>query len=399
MKIPMNDDGNKIKILNILTTVEDGGLEMLIYKIYRGLNKEDYDFHICIMTKVIHKSFIYKDFEGLNVKIYNLDFINKNVGLAGLLKNINQIFRLLKLIKLNRFDIVHSHDFFPAFYSRIAVILARLSFSKYPSKVYSTYHNIYYWLKKPHRIINKILSSVTDKIVCVSESAMLDSVEKEKIRIKKFKVIYNGLDPDEFYKDVALGIEYRKKYGYSDNDIIVGNVGVLSVRKGQIYLLKAFNEIYRDIDNLKLVIVGSKRSHELYIYNELTDFIKNNNLKDYVNLVEPIKNVNGIYNMLDIKVMCSITEGFGLSAFEFMLTEKKCIFSDIDVFRELTMNGKFGPLFPNKDYIKLAEILKKEINQYKKNDPALKVYRDFVAKSYNLNDMVVKYDELYRSNS
>jgi len=271
----------------------------------------------------------------------------------------------------------------------------RIMFSDYPHKVFVTYHNIYYWLKKPHRLINKLLSYLTNRIICVSESAKIDSLKTEKITENKFKVIYNGLDPTEFYKDNNLRIVTRKEYGYSENDFIIGNVGVLSVRKGQIYLLKAFNEVKDKYPDLKLLITGRIRTHEIDVYNEILFFIKNNYLEDRVKIVEPIKKVNKIYNIIDLFVMCSITEGFGLSAFEHMLTEKRCLFSDIQVFKELTKDGQFGNLFENQNYLSLADKITEEIESYEKNNIDFPKYRTFVVENYNLNKMVKEYEEIY----
>ena len=385
----------KIKILNVVTIVDDGGLEMLIYKIYKGLNKDLFSLDLCILTKIDKESFILSDFRKLGCHIINLDLKNKNIGISGLLKNIVELIKLSILIRKNKYEVVHSHDFFPAFFTRISIILNKLTFSRYPKKIFVTYHNIYYWLKKPHRIMNRFLSVFTDKIICVSDSARIDSFKTEKILENKYKVIYNGLDPNEFFKDENANKLCRKEYGFSEKDFIIGNVGVLSVRKGQIYLLKAFNELQTRYPNLKLLITGSVRPHELDIYDELISFIKENKLEDKVNIVEPIKDVNKIYNMIDLFVMCSITEGFGLSAFEYMLTEKRCIFSDITVFKELIRNGEYGGLFENKNYVSLSSKLQEELEQYEINKQSFERYRKFVIDNYSLNQMVSEYCKLY----
>lgn len=388
---------DKIRILNVVTVVEDGGLEMLIYKIYKGLNKDLFQVDLCILTRNNKESFILTDFINLGCKIYTLDFKNKDVGITDTLNNLYQIIKLSSLIRKQKYSVVHSHDFFPAFCTRLSIILNKLILSKYPGKVFVTYHNIYYWLKKPHRIINKVLSYITDRIVCVSDSARIDSLKTERITENKYKVIYNGLDPEEFFKDDNLNVICRKEYGYAENDFIIGNVGVLSVRKGQIYLLKAFNQIKSKYPNIKLLITGSVRPHELDIYNEILLYIKENKLEDRVKIVEPIKEVNRIYNIIDLFVMCSITEGFGLSAFEYMLTEKRCIFSDITVFKELIKDGLYGALFENKNYLSLSEKLQEEIKMNEINKGDFKKYRNFVIENYNLGNMVLDYEQLYIS--
>ena len=145
----------KIKILNIVTNVEDGGLEMLVYRIYKGLDKNKYDLNLCSLIPS-PETFIMKDFRNVCSNIYNLKLINKNLKYSDYLRNFIEILKIAKIIRKNKIDIVHSHDFFPAFNTRIAVIICKLTFSKYPKKVFSTYHNLYFWLKPVHRFINKL---------------------------------------------------------------------------------------------------------------------------------------------------------------------------------------------------------------------------------------------------
>lgn len=385
----------KIKILNIVTMVGDGGLEMLICKIYKGLDQEKYEKHLCILTTNAKHSFIYDEFENSGTIIHQLSFNNEKITFKTFIINIKQLFLLYRHIKNIEYNIVHTHDFFPAFIGRFAVILNKLTLSRYPNKVYTTYHNIYYWLKKSHRVINKYLSKYTDKIICVSKSVMIDSLEKEKITNDKYKVIYNGLDPNEFFYDESLRNKFRINYGYNKSDLVIGSVGVISVRKGHKYLLKAFNELVTNYSDIKLCIVGSTRAHEINIHEELINFIKVNGLKDKIKIIEPIENVNGIYNMIDIMVMPSITEGFGLSAFEYMLTDRKCIFSDIPVFMELTHNGKFGDHFVNGNWISLKNILEKNIIKYNSIKLKNNYYRNFVKQNYNIHDMIKEYINLY----
>jgi len=379
--------------------VGDGGLEMLICKIYKGLDQEIYEKHLCILTPDEKHGFIYNEFKNSGTTIHQFCFNNEKLTFKIFINNIKQLFLLFRHIKNSKYNIVHTHDFFPAFIGRLAVILIKITLSKYPKRVYTTYHNIYYWLRKPHRVINKYLSIYTDKIICVSKSAMIDSLEKEKITKDKYKVIYNGLDPKEFFYDETIRNKFRAYYGYKKSDLVIGSVGVISVRKGHIYLLKAFNELVENNPDIKLCIVGSTRAHELNIYEEIISFCRDKGLKDRIKIIEPIENVNGIYNMIDIMVMPSITEGFGLAAFEYMLTDRKCIFSDIPVFIELTQDGKYGDHFINRNWISLKNILENNIINFTSNKLNNGYYRNFVKRNYNIHKMIKEYTNLYNFSS
>lgn len=387
---------NKIRVLNVLTCIGDGGLEMLVYRIYMGLDKDKYELNICNLVKS-KENFLVKDFKNICNNLTSLNFHNKNIKISGYLNNIVQFLKLFKLIRSGKYDIIHSHDFFAAFITRLAVILCKITFSLKPKKVFITYHNIYYWLKPIHHIANRILSYFTTSIICVTKSVKEYGIEKDKIKEKKFIVICNGVNSKVFFPDISIRESQRAKIGYTDNDIVICNVGVYSVRKGQIYLLKAFNALTKKYKNIKLALVGSIREHEMDIYKEMVSYIKENKLEDFVKFVGTTKEVNRIYNMIDVFVMCSIVEGFGLAAYEAMLAEKICIFSDIPPFLELIRDKENGFIFENKNSESLEEVLDYVLFNLSNLKEMEKKSRKFVEENLSENNMIAIYDKIYCS--
>ncbi len=384
----------KKTILNVLTTIEDGGLEMLVYRIYRGLDPSKYNLKLVSLTK-LNGNFLENDFRKLGTEIIEFDFRNKGKGPGDLIHNVYQYFEFVKFLVRTDFDVIHSHDFFPALVTRTGLMLSLKKFGRKTLKVYSTYHNIYYWLKPIHHKINKFLSRITDRIVCVSGSVKKDSVEKEKIAEEKYKVIYNGIEETEFYHDGDLRKNARMKLGFADGDFIIGNVAVLSERKGQLTLLEAFNKISGKHPAAKLLLLGGVRSHEEDYRDLLKKYISDNSMEERVVFKEPVRNVNEVYNALDLFVMPSVTEGFGLSAFEAMLTEKICLFSDIAPFLELVDDRKNGFIFRVSDPDSLAELLDYVLSDYQNLKSMEKVSREHVIERYSLKNMVREYDKLY----
>ena len=198
------------RIINILTSIEDGGLEMLVYRIYRGLDRNKFNLNICSLLP-LSDSFIVKDFRTICDEIVSFKFINKNLKFRDIFINLSEFIKLVRFIYRGKFDVIHSHDFFPALITRTACFAVMiLKFGK-KFKIYSTYHNIYYWLTKKEHIINYLLSKITDKIICVSKTVKDYAMEKEKIHEKKLRVITNAIDSNEFYRDNSLREKIRKE--------------------------------------------------------------------------------------------------------------------------------------------------------------------------------------------
>lgn len=389
----------KIKILNVLTIIEDGGMETLVSRIYNGLNKYDeYEFYLCSLRK-IENNYLTDFFNSVCLKIFSLDLSNKNLGFRDYLNLFIKSFYLAKWIKRNKVDIVHSHDFFSAFITRISVLISKYFLFYKPKKNFITLHNTLNWLTKTHNIINKILSFNTDKIICVSSSVYEFSKQTDKISDKKYIVIYNGIDTNVFKYYLNQFRNIRQELGFNDEHKLIGNVSTFSIRKGHIYLLEAFNKLIKEFPNLRLVLVGSIRDHETHIYNNLISYINDNNLGNYVVILDTRNDIYKIYNILDYYVMPSIVEGFGLALAEAMSSELICIGSDIPAFNEIITNNENGFLFKSKDTGSLTQVLYKVLTDNTIDFSKIKYNaRRTILEKFSLEKMITNYHEIYKLN-
>lgn len=388
----------KIQILHVITNISDGGLEKIVYFIASQVRNEKIVHNVAVLTK--HENgFLFSKFQELGIKIVSLNLENKKGLISSIFINIKETLKLAFLIRKLRISIVHTHDFFPAFVSRIAVLISWLALFYKPEKVIVTLHNIFFWLKPVHHKVNKILSSFTTKIICVSNSVCEYSKIHDKIKNEKYEIIYNGVVVEDYTPNQNERDRYICELGYNKDNFLIGNVGVLSVRKGQKYLLKAFKKINEIYPGSRLLIFGSERQHELEIRNELYEIIKNNKLEDTVRIYSPREDLNTIYNLFDLFVMPSISEGMSLSAMEALLMERMCLFSDIKPFEEMVEHGEKQNafLFKSEDENDLFEKMNYIIKNYDKLSNIKVNARKQALKKYNVRDMAKNYENLYLS--
>ena len=263
--------------------------------------------------------------------------------------------------------------------------------------IYITLHIVFFWLNKFHHIINRALGIVTTKVVCLSNAILQYSIKTDRLPIEKYQIIYTGIDTSKFIENAKERDRFVTEFGFRNDDIIIGNIGVLSIRKGQIYLLQAINTLKYKFPNLKVLIFGSEREHELEIKRELLKFIADNDLSNTVKIIQPREDINLIYNVFDIFVMPSITEGLSACAIEALFMKRICLFSDIEPFKELVTDNHNGFLFKNKDVKDLTNKLNHiltNINQWEiiKNNAGKSVDERFDVKT-----MVESYEKLYLS--
>lgn len=119
----------------------------------------------------------------------------------------------------------------------------------------------------------------------------------------------------------------RKSFVPNDQKLIgdkkklrIGVVGGSFLRKGIIYLLRALNSIKED--NIQLLIRAPQKN--ILSHEESLNLCKNLDVK----FVPYLQNLNDFYKSIDLFILPSIDEGFGMVVFEALMNEVAVIASD-----------------------------------------------------------------------
>ncbi|RPI73800.1 MAG: glycosyltransferase family 1 protein [Ignavibacteriales bacterium] len=193
---------------------------------------------------------------------------------------------------------------------------------------------------------------LTDSIIANSEATKKTMLKNAPwINQNKINVIYNGINVNEF--DIKVTYDLRKKVGIPESVPLIGFAGRLSVQKGIKYLLEAFLLIRNSI-NGHLLISGTGE-----LENEIKDFIFKNKLQGFVHLLGFRDDINNVMKTIDLLVLPSLWEGFGIVLIEAMASGKPCITTRISSMPEIVVDNISGIIVPPEDSFLLSEACKK----------------------------------------
>ena len=133
--------------------------------------------------------------------------------------------------------------------------------------------------------------------------------------------------------------------------MVLGNTSGFTRIKGQEYLLKAVNKIFKKTGNVFLLLVGGKGQRE-----PVSDLLEPQ-FRNRLILPGYRTDIPLLLSIMDIFAFPSTTEGCSLSLIEAMLMTKPILVSDIPSFREVITDGINGIFFKNKDPEDLADRL------------------------------------------
>lgn len=250
-------------------------------------------------------------------------------------KDIIALWKIYNYISSNHIDIVIAHQpkarLLGMIASKLTGVKHRVIFS----------HGIFYetmtGLKR--RIFmqfEKMVSSMATKVVCVSHfvkaKRLEDGIDKPYKQVILGRGSCNGIDtikkfnPDLIEKDVVNS--YKAFYGIKRNDFVMGFCGRLVKDKGIIELVEAFKslkELYPE-KQIKLFIIGQNESRDSIPKETLTFLTQS---KDVVFTGQiSFSEIQKYYLLMDVLVLPTHREGFGMVAIEASAMEIPVIVSD-----------------------------------------------------------------------
>lgn len=130
-------------------------------------------------------------------------------------------------------------------------------------------------------------------------------------------VIHNAVDLDRFHPDAAARSEMRRVLDLRQDQSVVGIVGQLTPRKGQLDLIRAFRQVVREIPGAVLLIVGEALFNRDEDYEQqLRDAVNESGLIDDVRFLGARDDIPKLLQALDVLVVNSHQEPFALTVLE-----------------------------------------------------------------------------------
>lgn len=359
----------KIKVLYIITSLGLGGAEKLLLHYLRNLDKDKYSLYVCCFRE--KPDDLIPEMSEF-AEIINLKIKNKFNPIV--------IISIIKLVQKIKPDIIHTHLFQPRVYTTIAQI-----FSKRPVLI-TQKHSIVNPRKHHLFILFEMLSiRLNDKVIAISESVKKSLKKYEFIPENKILVLPNCIDYKKFHNISEREIIQNKK------EIVIGIVGRLEIEKGIKYLLLAMKIILTKFPNARLEIIGDGSQSK-----ELKELSKKLGISNSVIFFGKFTDVIPFYNKMDVFVLPSILEGFGIVLLEAMAAGVPVIATHVDGIKEVVIDGECGILVPPKNPEAIASSFTRLIE-----NPQLtkKIIEEGFkrAKLFDVQEHVMKLDSLYNN--
>lgn len=307
--------GEKIKVLQVVSALNAGGVESLLYSYYTNFDKDKIQFDFVIFGESVGT--FGKKFQKLGSKIYKVPYM-KDKGLLYLLV------KLFKVIYKNRdYDVIHVHRNLKSgiilFFAFILGIKVRIVHSHNYSPNESMLDKLKKWL-----LSIPISLFGTNKFACGRDASRWLYGNRAYEHGETY-VMNNAINLEKYNYDEKKRIKMRESLGVNDK-FVIGHIGRFSYQKNQLFLIEIFHEIYKNKPNACLFLIGNAEDEQ--IYSSIVEKIYKYNLQDAVKLFGAREDIPELMQAIDIFVFPSNYEGLPVVGIETQAAGLMTISSD-----------------------------------------------------------------------
>jgi glycosyltransferase involved in cell wall biosynthesis len=336
-----------LKVLHVSTV--DLGISFLLPQL-RALQRDGFEVHAACADGPLVPSF-----EREGVKVHRVTVTRDLTPLA----DLKLLWRLFKLMRRERYTVVHAHT--PKM-ELVGQAAARLAGA--PVVLYTNHGLIFLGrTRRLERLMFKTAARVaglfSDKVISQSAEDCSTVVREKIYRRGKVAFLGNGIDITRLRAERFTPEQVRAKrreLGIPEGDKVVGMVGRYVWEKGYREFFEAARLILKEDERVSFVTVGVPLESE----RDPVDFsvLRELGVEDKFFVLKSRSDMPELYSLMDVVALPSYREGFPRSLMEAASMSKPVVASDVSGCRQAVVEGESGFLVPVKDSAALASKIK-----------------------------------------
>ncbi len=304
------------KIFHLITDLDTGGAEMMLYKLLVGMNRQRFSHVVVSLTDA---GVLSQRIEDLGVPVHALNMHRGRLNLAGL-------WRLLQLLRCERPDVLQTWLYHANLLGLIAGELMRVPAIAWNIRCSNMDMRYYSSLSALIVRILAWVSSLPDVVLINSETGRKFH-ESLHYRPHRWQVIPNGFDVSLFRPDPAARFYCQRLFGLPRNPLLIGMIARYDPMKDHHTFLQAASYLLKDRSDLHFVLVGRNVTES---NSDLIRIIRDLAISDHVHLLGERSDVPKIMPALDIMALTSaFGEGFPNVIGEAMASGVPCVVTDV----------------------------------------------------------------------
>lgn len=358
------------RVLCIVSSLDTGGAETFMMKIFRSLPK-NYKLDFIVSTS---SGYYEEEVKELGGKIFRIPLRTEHP-----FKTFKEIKRV---VKNNNYEIVLKLCDTPI--GIFDILASKMGGAK---KICVRSCNASSSESKLKHIFFKILRPVFNKLIDVKIAPSILAAEytfgKKIVEKDEVYFLHNAVDLDVYYYSEEGRKKVREEFSIDSEQLVIGHIGRFNNQKNHSFLLDVFKEINKCNPSSLLILVGNGENKQ-----QIVSKIKKLGLDDSVMLTGIRSDVTDLLSAMDVFVFPSFYEGMPNTIIEAQATGLPCVLSD-SITKEAKITNLLHYLSLNKTSKEWCEIALNSKVEMRKQP------RDnFISNRYDMESIVKEFIEI-----
>jgi glycosyltransferase involved in cell wall biosynthesis len=288
------------------------------------------------------------------------------------LSDLLSLWRICRCLRRTRPDIVHGHTPKGGLLAMLAAWICGV-----PVRIYHMHGLPVMTARGYKRVLlrwsEKVSCRLATQVFCVSRSLGEVAAAEGLCSPRKIKVLLHGsvggLDAEQIFNPAChpdARRRLRTQYGIPADALVAGFVGRIVRDKGLIELTEAWKELRTEFPNLHLLLVGPFEPQDP-VPAEVEAILRNDPRIHLAGEIRDVREIPGVYPAMDLFVLPTYREGFGMVLLEAMGLGLPTVATRIPGCVDAVRDGETGLLVPARDAGALAVAVRLYLN-----DPELR---------------------------
>ncbi len=242
---------------------------------------------------------------------------------------------LMRIIRRERVDVVHTNLYAGETWGRLAAILTR-------TPIVTHKRGMPFKSRKPvHVLADWLLNLMSSRIIVVNHTIRRELQRLQRLPDEKFTVIFPGIQRDKWKRATHAEVaQLRESLGLSAKQVVM-SVGRLRALKGQQYLLRAAPAILRERPDTRILLVGHGSQEA-----DLSALAQELGVEEQVLFLGGRTDIRELLSLTDVFVLPSLSEASPVVLMEAAFVGVASVATWVGGVAEIVRDGVTGTLVP-----------------------------------------------------
>jgi glycosyltransferase involved in cell wall biosynthesis len=293
--------GRPLRVLNVITRMIIGGAQETVLLSCALMDRERFACEILTGPQTGSEGELHAETRACGIPLHVEPALVRELDP---LKDAVALVRLVRFLRVGRYDLVHTHTAKAGVLGRVAARLAGIPLVA---------HTVHGWefgagehgrLARFYLELERWLARWCQALVVVADIDRQQGLALGVGRPEQYALIRSGIEP-EVFRDVALTrAQARRRIGVPEEAFVIGQVGRLARQKAPLDLLGAFERVARERSDAHLVLLGDGPQRA-----EVEAEARRSGLAKRVHVLGMRRDVPEILRALDVLALASRWEG------------------------------------------------------------------------------------------